>query len=69
MMSKAKVESVGYSHLHNCVVIKYYTKGDDMQRVAAVAKMLSVKVGDTVWVLQNDELSYKGFNAVAVLIA
>ena len=68
MMDKVKVKQVGYSSLNNCVTITY-EKEPGLDAYAALAEKLSVKVGETVWLLHNSRLTYKGFSAVAVLIA
>lgn len=68
MMKEVMVTKVGYSSIQNCVTIEYEKKPGVIKK-AAVAEQLSLKVGDKVWVLKNDKLDYKGFNAVAVLLA
>ena len=60
--------NVGYSFFNDCVTV-IYEKKPGFSAYAAVAENLSVKEGDTVWVLQNDNLNYKGYHAVAVLQA
>ena len=68
MMTKGRVLSVGYAHgIYDCVIIQYQTK--ECVAFAAVAEQLSVKEGDLVWILHDDKLFYKGFSAVAVLLA
>ena len=68
MMSKARVEHVGYSELNKCLIINY-EREPGFLAYAAVAEKLCPKEGDIVWILQNDKLNYKGFGAVAVLLA
>ena len=68
MMSKVTVTDVGYSPVKKCVTIKY-EDSLGISSTAITAECLCPKVGDLVWVLKNDELNYKGFNAVAVLMA
>ena len=68
MMSKVTVTDVGYSSITKCGTIKY-EDSSGVSSTAVTAECLCPKVGDLVWVLKNDELNYKGFNAVAVLIA
>lgn len=68
MMNKVRVEKVGFSSFNNCVIITY-EKEPGFSATAAVAERLSVKESDTVWLLSNDRLTYKGFHAVAVLLA
>jgi len=67
-MKEVIVTDVGYSSTKKYVTIKYEMSPDNIA-IAVTAKCLCPKVGDKVWVLKNDELNYKGFNAVAVLIA
>lgn len=62
MMNKAKVLRVWYSNLHKCNMLECQIKNDTCY--AAVAENLTVKKGDTVWILRNSELNYKGFAAV-----
>ena len=67
MMSMVKVISVEYSgYPHNCNVIRYLTE-DNILAYAAISENLSVEQGDSVWVLHNDRLDYKGYGSVAVL--
>ena len=68
MMREGIVTNVGYSSTKKCITIEYESNSEDTL-TAAVAEMLSLKVGDKVWILNNSDLNYKGFNAVAVLIA
>ena len=68
MMNQVKVKKVGYSSSGNCIMIEY-EKEPGFDAYAAVAEKLSVKEGDNVWLLRNDQLNYKGFSAVAVLQA
>jgi len=68
MMKKVTVLKVGYSKFHKCVTITY-EKENGFEAYAACAERLSVKIGDKVWLLSNDQLTYKGFSAVAVLQA
>ena len=67
MLNKVKVEAVKYSELNKCCVIEYEKESKSFA-LAAVAEKLCPKVGDIVWVLENDQLNYKGFGAVAVLL-
>jgi len=46
-----------------------YLNPEGLTAFAPLAEQLSAKVGDTVFVLRNDRLSYKGFCSVAVLHA
>lgn len=68
MMKEVIVTDVRYSSANECVIIQYERSPGNIA-IAATAECLCPKLGDKVWVLTNDKLDYKGFNAVAVLLA
>lgn len=68
MMNIRTVKSVRYSPLNKCNFIQY-EKEPGQDAFAAIAEHLSVKVGQDVWIFSDDFVHYKGFSAVAVLVA
>lgn len=72
MMKKAKVIGVGTSPVKssNGLTIVLTLEDESGTFLAIATKTLSPKCGDIVWVFQDKEnLNYKGYSAVAVLIA
>lgn len=68
MMKEVIVTNVKYSSTTKCVTIEYERSPGNIS-IAVTAETLCPKVGDKVWVLRNDDLNYKGYNSVAVLLA
>lgn len=68
MVKEVTVTDVGYSCIQKCVTTEYENAPNDFKK-AAVAELLSVRVGDKVFILKNDDLNYKGYDTVAVLLA
>lgn len=73
MMYKLKVVDVNFDNsIGRCIFQCQDPEGNDLGgRIvdAVTTKTLTCKVGDTVWVLIDDNLNYFGYHAIAVLIA
>lgn len=68
MVEKMKVVEVKFSEKNDCVEIVCANLNNTLI-YATLPKTLSVKCGDYVWVFYNENLIYKGYHAVAVLLA
>lgn len=64
MLKEVKVLKVWHSKYSNSDVMEYLN--GSRTAAAAVAEELSLVEGDTVVILCNKELNYKGFDAVAL---
>lgn len=62
------VKDVDYCKERGCIVLTCIDNSGK-QNIAAATPTLSPKNGDSVWVFSHDDLSYKGFNSIAVLMA
>ena len=62
------VKDISYSNNRGCIVLTCIDKSGN-RRFAPATPTLSPKINDKVWVFRHDDLSYKGFNSIAVLMA
>lgn len=62
------VKDVDYCRGSGCIVLTCIDNSGK-QKIAAATPTLSPKIGDSVWVFSHDDLSYKEFKSIAVLMA
>lgn len=67
MMEKMKVVDVMFDNGCHRVIVDVIN--DNRKITAITTKTLCPKVGDCLWIFEDNDLNYLGYNAVAVLLA